>query len=294
MIKAGEIEELIEKFTGDITEKEADKIYALFSKSCRATKMNPASSKVDVGLLRAFRTWFTEVKKAIDEGRTGMFLSTVSLDYDRSFTEKLNPLDRVRRFGAYGSFREKLPKELKGQTFFSEINRAGWLRRYSLYDSVASMKVSLPAGEAINPEVKIRGLSGKIIDKPDDLIGILFSLSVNRLNIPCVSLAFFPGLSSEKFLLPEQIDRALKAVKNEWEPIRKTLITSGVLRAYKTNDKKDPIYCIDNRDFSSWETGVSKFIDIFEPLIREEELINTFNSVKEKENLIDECFEIER
>ena len=73
MIKAGEIEELIEKFTGDITGKEADKIYALFSKNCQATKMNPASSKVDVALLEAFRTWFAEIEKAVDEGSVKMY-----------------------------------------------------------------------------------------------------------------------------------------------------------------------------------------------------------------------------
>ena len=198
------------------------------------------------------------------------------------------------QLGIYGSLWENLPKELNGQTVFPDIKRIGWLRRYGLYDLVAGMEVSPLAGDAVDPEIKIRRLSDEIIDKPDDLIGILFSLSVNQLDIPCVSLSSFPGLSSAKFMMPEKINKRLKAVKNEWEPIRKTLITSGVLRAYKTNDKKDPIYCIDNRDFSSWETGVSKFIDIFEPLIREEELINTFNSVKEKENLIDECFEIER
>ena len=48
MIKADELKELVKKFqeTGDITKKESDKIYALFSKNCQATKMNPASSKL--------------------------------------------------------------------------------------------------------------------------------------------------------------------------------------------------------------------------------------------------------
>ncbi len=258
MIKAGEIEELTEKFrkTGDITGKEADKIYALFSKNCQATKMNPASSKVDVALLEAFRTWFAEIEKAVDEGRAGIFLSTVNVDYNYLFAEKLNSLDKIRRFGIYGSLWDNLPKELNGQVVFPDIKRLGWLRRYGLYDLVAGMEVSPLAGDAVDPEIKIRRLSDEIIDKPDDLIGILFSLSVNQLDIPCVSLSSFPGLSSAKFMMPEKINKRLKAVKSMWEPILETLISSGVLKTYKTDYKKDPVYYINNRDIPAWRAGV--------------------------------------
>lgn len=265
MIKAGEIEELTEKFhkTGDITGKEADKIYALFSKNCQATKMNPASSKVDVALLEAFRTWFAEIEKAVDEGRAGIFLSTVNVDYNYSFTEKLNPLDKIRRFGIYGSLWENLPKELNGQTVFPDIKRIGWLRRYGLYDLVADMEVSPLAGRAVDPEIEIRRLSNEIIDKPDDLIGILFSLSVNQLDIPCVSLSVFPRPSSERFLLPKEINEKLEAVKSMWEPILEILISSGVLKAYELNRNKNLLYYINNTDIPAWRAGVKKFTDIF-------------------------------
>lgn len=270
MIKANELKELVKKFqeTGDITKKESDKIYALFSKNCQATKMNPASSKVDVELLRAFHMWFAEVKKAVDEGRTGMFLSTVKLDYSHSFTEKLNPLDRISRFGAHGSLREKLPKELKGQALFPEINRAGWLRRYGLYDLVAKMEV---AGKATDPEIKIHRLLNEGVDSPEDLIDILFGLSVDRLDIPCASFAVFPGLPSEKYLLPKEINKNLESVKNRWKPIQETLISSGVLKAYRLNDKK--VYRINNKNVSEWESGVNKFIEVFKYSMKKEERI---------------------
>lgn len=67
------------KKEGDITLKEADWIYSLFSENSLKTKLNINSSKFDAGLIYALEEWFQTVAEKIRKGERGNFIFTVYL-----------------------------------------------------------------------------------------------------------------------------------------------------------------------------------------------------------------------
>lgn len=67
------------KKEGDITLKEADWIYSLFSENSLNTKLNINSSKFDAGLIHALEEWYEVVAQKIRNGERGNFVFTVYL-----------------------------------------------------------------------------------------------------------------------------------------------------------------------------------------------------------------------
>ena len=67
------------KKEGDITLKEADWIYSLFSENSLKTKFNINSSKFDAGLIYALEEWYEVVAQKIRNGERGNFVFTVYL-----------------------------------------------------------------------------------------------------------------------------------------------------------------------------------------------------------------------
>lgn len=83
---------------GDISLKEADGIFSLFSENSRNTKLNINSSKFDAGLIGALEEWYKVVAEKIREGKRGNFIFTVYLNRNRKFhSEFLYPARRALR-----------------------------------------------------------------------------------------------------------------------------------------------------------------------------------------------------
>lgn len=76
-----EIIELTKKLKdqGDISLKEADRIFSLLSKSSLNTKLNCYSSKANGFLINAVGEWFQAVAEKIKEGKRGNFIFTIAM-----------------------------------------------------------------------------------------------------------------------------------------------------------------------------------------------------------------------
>lgn len=76
-----EIRQLIRKLEehGDISLREADWIFSLFSANSLKTKLNPASFKADKSLMEALKKWFAVVASKIEQGYSGNFIFTILL-----------------------------------------------------------------------------------------------------------------------------------------------------------------------------------------------------------------------
>ncbi len=85
------IHQLIQKLEreDDISLKEADQIFSLFSKNSRKTILNPNSSYFDGALIESLTEWYEAVGEKIRKGKRGNFIFTIYLDYDKKFFNKL-------------------------------------------------------------------------------------------------------------------------------------------------------------------------------------------------------------
>ena len=90
----------------DISLKEADWIYALFSPSMLRTKLNPNSSKADRDLMHALKGWYQVVEQKIEQGHRGNFIFTITL------VESL-PKSLPKNTGRPGSFINEVQKRKK-------------------------------------------------------------------------------------------------------------------------------------------------------------------------------------
>lgn len=121
------------KMQGDISLKEANKIFALLSQNSLSTKLNPNSSRADNSLINALGKWFWAVADRIKQGKRGNFIFTVGIA-NFMFHNLCDPKDLVHvalkeakeSLGEHGSFEEifsellvdkkaynLLPKELR-------------------------------------------------------------------------------------------------------------------------------------------------------------------------------------
>lgn len=73
---------------GDITLKEADEIYSLFSDNAIYTALNPISPKFNEKLSKALKDWYEVVAQKIKEGRRGNFIFTVIFS-EHTYIDKL-------------------------------------------------------------------------------------------------------------------------------------------------------------------------------------------------------------
>ncbi len=79
MIDADKIRQLTRKLKeqNDISPKEADQIFSLFSANSLKTKLNPNSSKADHDLMDALTCWYKIVAQKIKQGYRGNFIYTI-------------------------------------------------------------------------------------------------------------------------------------------------------------------------------------------------------------------------
>ena len=106
----------------DISLKEADWIYALFSPSMLRTKLNPNSSKADRDLMHALKGWYQVIAQKIEQGHRGNFIFTITL------VESL-PKSLPKNTGRPGSFinevqknaRKSLEKHGRFEDLFSKL-----------------------------------------------------------------------------------------------------------------------------------------------------------------------------
>jgi len=77
---ANEIRQLTQKLKtqGDISLKEADRIYSLFSENSIKTKLNCYSRKYDRELLLSLEEWYNAAAEEIKRGRRGNFIFTIT------------------------------------------------------------------------------------------------------------------------------------------------------------------------------------------------------------------------
>jgi len=75
------IQQLTQKLKeqGDITLKEADRIYSLFSENAVKTVFSPISPEYDYKLIQALEEWFHAVTEKIKAGQRGNFIFTYTL-----------------------------------------------------------------------------------------------------------------------------------------------------------------------------------------------------------------------
>ncbi len=90
----------------DISLKEADWIYALFSPSMLRTKLNPNSSKADRDLMHALKGWYQVIAQKIEQGHRGNFIFTITL------VESL-PKSLPKNTGRPGSFIYEVQKNAR-------------------------------------------------------------------------------------------------------------------------------------------------------------------------------------
>ncbi len=90
----------------DISLKEADWIYALFSPSMLRTKLNPNSFKADRDLMDALKGWYQVVAQKIEQSHRGNFIFTITL------VESL-PKSLPKNTGRPGSFINEVQKNAR-------------------------------------------------------------------------------------------------------------------------------------------------------------------------------------
>ena len=129
---------------GDVSLKEADGIFSLFSENLLNTKLNINSSKFDTGLVSNLGRWFQVVAEKIRKGERGNFIFTVYLKSVK-YTDFSYPARRA--LSKWGSFEdlcniimvdEKIYSKLPLKHLFSE-NECSPGRYYTMRTSRAGM-----------------------------------------------------------------------------------------------------------------------------------------------------------
>ncbi len=96
---------------GDISLKEADWIYSLFSIKMLRTKLNPHSTGADGELMKALGAWFDTAAKKIERGCRGNFIFTIILVENLS---KSLPKNMRQPDGFIYEVQKKARKNLEG------------------------------------------------------------------------------------------------------------------------------------------------------------------------------------
>ena len=156
-----DLEDLTEKLKkeGDVSQKEADKIFSLFSRKNLNTKLNPRSRDFDPLLGAVVNEWFEAVYALLGSGKKGNFVTTIpleKLDFENLLTET-NFVDRCRKFlsdedcftlmmvgeKTFGSLPEKTKKLFREETYGYEIYYCFYNYRAGIYPRLGEMTKDL-------------------------------------------------------------------------------------------------------------------------------------------------------
>lgn len=127
------IYELIQKLEtqGDITLKEADWIYSLFSDDAIYTALNPISPKFNDELSKALKDWYKIVAQKIEEGHRGNFIFTIIFSEYAYINKLLFPAHQaIKKYGAFDvpydvlMVDEKIYSSLPFKHLFTKVNNS--------------------------------------------------------------------------------------------------------------------------------------------------------------------------
>lgn len=106
MINASKVKQLTQKLEtqGDITLKEADAIYLLFSKAARSTALGPYSHVPDNDLSEALHNWYKTVAQCVEQGKRGNFIFTIVFSENIHFNKLSLPAQQAIK--QHGSFED--------------------------------------------------------------------------------------------------------------------------------------------------------------------------------------------
>jgi len=275
---------------GDITLKEADKIYSLFSEDAVKTVFNnPISPEYDHGLIQALEDWFHAVTEKIKAGERGNFIFTIHLDdnfYCKNMYKAVEVIDTLRDRGTFEdlcnvimmdekfysafSFKNLFKKDDDTGTYKLQSPRAGMFyypRKTETGTCTISqiMKQFIPFTVSILPGVLVNGLFGLIFNSEVGAARTLWTLGMIELkprvlssflkhnHIPCMVAA---DTYSKEFSIFVEKDKAFimkKALEVPFERLIENALRNGAI------DQKAARKLLNNNSLFKFPS--QKFID---------------------------------
>ncbi len=287
---APKIQQLTQKLKqqGDITLKEADKIYSLFSEKAAKTVFNFGAPEYDYKLIQALEEWFHAVAEKIKAGERGNFIFTVCLDDNFYYKNLFQAVDVINALKEHGSFEdlcnivmidEKLYPAFPFKNLLKKDNlgaykiqsmRAGMLNypvktEKGTYTISQVMKkfvpvtITVPSGVLITDLIKMMFSSevnnfrspwtlGKTEVKP-----CVLSAFLKRENIPCIVAA---DVHSNKFFTFVEKDKVFivkRILEIPFEKLVENALCKGVI------DKKEARKLMNNNALLKFP--LQKFVD---------------------------------
>lgn len=263
---APKIQQLTQKLKqqGDITLKEADKIYSLFSENAVKTVFSPISPEYDYKLIQALEEWFHAVTEKIKAGERGNFIFTIHLDdnfYCKNMYQAIEVIDALKEHGNFEDlcniimideklysafpFKKLLKKDELG-AYKIQSMRAGMLN-YPIKTDAGTctisqiMKKFVPVTVSVFPGVLVTDLFELIFNLEISTVRTLWTLGISELkprilssflkyeNIPCIAAA--DTNSKELFVFMEK-DKAFitkKALEIPFEKLIENALCSGII-----------------------------------------------------------------
>jgi len=273
---------------GDITPKEADKIYSLFSEDAVKTIFNFGTPEYDRKLVQALEDWFCAVTEKIKAGERGNFIFTVHLDdnfYCKNMYQAVKVIDTLRERGTFEDlcsvimldekfypafpFKNLFKKDDDTNTYKLQSPRAGMFyypfkAGAGTYTISQIMKKFVPFAVSVLPGVLVNGLFGLIFNSEINT-RTLWTLGITELkprvlssflkhnHIPCIVAA---DTYSEEFLIFVEKDKAFimkKALEVPFEKLVENALYNGVI------DQKAARKLLNNNSLFKFPT--QKFID---------------------------------
>jgi len=264
---APKIQQLTQKLKqqGDITLKEADKIYSLFSENAVKTVFSPISPEYDYKLIQALEEWFHVVTEKIKAGERGNFIFTIHLDdifYCKNTYQAVEVIDALREHGSFEDlcnvimldekfyptfpFKRLFKKDDDTGTYKLQSLRAGMFY-YPMKTETGTctisqvMKKFVPVTVSVFPGVLATGLFELIFNSEISTVRTLWTLGKSELkprilssflkykDIPCIAAADIH--SKELFVFVEK-DKAFimkKALEIPFERLIENALCSGII-----------------------------------------------------------------
>lgn len=264
---ANEIRQLAQKLKeqGDITLKEADRIYSLFSENAAKTVFNFGSPEYDYKLIQALEEWFHVVTEKIEAGKRGNFIFTIHLDdnfYRKNIHQAVEVIDVLREHGSFEDLcnvimlDEKLYSTFPFKRLFKKDDDTGTYKLQSLRAGMfyypmktetgtctisQVMKKFVPVTVSAFPGVLVTDLFELIFNSEISAVRTLWTLGKSELkprilssflkykDIPCIAAA--DTNSKELFVFMEK-DKAFitkKALEIPFEKLIENALCSGII-----------------------------------------------------------------
>lgn len=261
------IQQLTQKLKeqGDITLKEADRIYSLFSENAAKTVFNFGSPEYDYKLIQALENWFHAVTEKIKAGQRGNFIFTVHLDdnfYCKNMYQAVEVIDALREHGSFEDLcnvimlDEKLYSTFPFKRLFKKDDDTGTYKLQNLRAGIfyypmktkagtctisQVMKKFIPVTVSLFPGVLVTDLFELIFNLEISTVKTLWTLGVSELkprilssflkyeNIPCIAAA--DTHSKELFVFVEK-DKAFimkKALEIPFEKLIENALCSEII-----------------------------------------------------------------